>query len=169
MDLYLLRHGEAAARDACLYPDDAQRPLTAAGKKQMGRIAKGMRRLGLDFDLILSSPYQRARQTAAIVAREFGAGRLLESHEQLVPQAKVSGWIKEIQQKYDGLESLLLVGHDPFLSCLVSFLLAGTSEAFVSMKKAGLCKLEVARWRNGPCAVLKWLLTPQQIQRIAKG
>ena len=68
MELYILRHAIAVERGSPGFEEDSTRPLTPAGEGKMRQIAKGMRALSVDPDLILSSPYVRARQTAEIVA-----------------------------------------------------------------------------------------------------
>ena len=72
MELYLLRHAIAVEREH-FCGEDRERPLTPAGIKKMRRIARGMKAMKLSFDLILTSPYERAKDTAALVA-ERGAG-----------------------------------------------------------------------------------------------
>ena len=73
MDLYLLRHGIAVEPGSPGYAKDADRPLTPEGERKLGQIAEAMEALELSFDLILSSPYVRARQTAEIVAATLKA------------------------------------------------------------------------------------------------
>src|SRR5256885_16047970 len=71
MQIYLLRHAIAETRDPERYPVDANRPLTREGRGRMARAARGMRSLGLRFDLVLTSPLVRARQTARLVVPVF--------------------------------------------------------------------------------------------------
>ena len=71
MNLYIIRHAIAVDEGTPEYEDDSQRPLTDKGKKKMRQIAKGLRALGVEFDLILSSPYVRAKETAEILADVF--------------------------------------------------------------------------------------------------
>jgi len=61
----------------------------------------------------------------------------------------------------------LLVGHEPYLSELISLLVAGDSSLCVVMKKGGLCKLSVETLKHGRCACLEWLLTPKQMALMA--
>jgi phosphohistidine phosphatase len=166
MELYILRHGIAGVRDQSRYPDDSQRPLTDDGIRKMKQVAKGMKTLGLNFDLILSSPYTRARQTAEIVAKELKAQRLLELTAHLEPGGDPEGLIKDILSHESSLRSLLLVGHEPYLSEFVSMLIAGTEDLAITLKKGGICKLEVSGLRYGCCGTLEFLLAPGQIRRI---
>ena len=71
MNLYIIRHAIAVNEGTDGYESDSERPLTDKGRKKMREIAKGLRNLGVEFDLILSSPYVRARETAEILADVF--------------------------------------------------------------------------------------------------
>ena len=71
MELYILRHGIAVERGTPGYRKDADRPLTPEGKEKVHQIAEAILGMELKFDLILSSPYARAEQTAKIVAGEL--------------------------------------------------------------------------------------------------
>ena len=72
MDVFVLRHGDAG-KTIPSGVSDAKRPLTVAGEKEMIVISKALRKMGVTFDVILTSPLKRARQTADIVAKEFKA------------------------------------------------------------------------------------------------
>src|ERR1700751_3425189 len=85
MNLYLLRHGLAVDLGEHGINRDADRPLTAKGKAKLGKIATAMQAIDLSFDLILSSPYLRARQTAEIFADSFNARKRVELSEALTP------------------------------------------------------------------------------------
>lgn len=168
MELYFLRHAIAVERGVPGFRDDRKRPLTRKGAQKMRRIAKGMRRLGLDFDLILSSPYVRAKCTAEIVAAAFDAKEKLQFSNPLAADADSQRLIAELKKSHRPRKSILLVGHEPFMSQLISVLLTGNRAAQVVLKKGGLCKLTIGSLRHGPCAKLEWLLTPRQLVRIGK-
>ncbi len=166
MELYLLRHAIAAPHGAAGYERDADRPLTAEGEKKMRRIAEGMQALDLSFDLILSSPFTRARQTAEITAKVFSAEKKLKFTDHLAVGGGTKVLIDELNGKYGSLDSILLVGHEPSLSQLISLLISGDAGLSITMKKGGLCKLTVELLRHGRCATLEWLLAPGQMTRI---
>lgn len=165
MKLYLLRHGKAVEREAS--GDDASRPLTDEGRERTRSVAQGMRRLGLEFDLILSSPLARARETAEIVAEAFDAAGKLRFTDRLADSDAHAALIREIRALRPQPDSLLLVGHEPDLGELVSLLLGSASALPIRFKKAGLCCLSVAGIEPGPCAVLEWLLAPKQLRLLA--
>lgn len=167
MNLYLMRHAIAEARDASVYPDDSLRPLSGPGRRKMVKIAGGLKELGLAFDLILSSPYLRARETAEIMAKRFGLKNHLVFTENLAPLGQPDQLIAEIRAQYL-VENLLLVGHEPYLSSLASMLLTGHAGLEIIMKKGGLCCLSLSEPRYAQCAVLEYLLTPGQMTVMAQ-
>jgi len=167
MNLYLLRHGIAVDPGTPGILSDADRPLTAKGEEKLEQIAKGMAALELSFDLILSSPYLRARQTAEIVADAFSARKRIEFTDSLTPGANPKKLIEVLKRRHPAVESVLLCGHEPYLSALISYLVSGDAGLWVVMKKGGLCKLVIESLKPGRCAILEWLLTPKQMALMA--
>ena len=166
MNLYLLRHAKAEERSA-RFPDDSKRPLTDDGEKEMFRVAEGMRAMELCFDLILSSPFIRAKRTAEIVAEVFKFKKLRFT-KHLASGADARNLIEEFNNDYPSLKNILLVGHEPDLSRLISLLCTGGKNLSLNFKKAGLCKLTVNELRAGHCAQLEWLLKPGQLVKLGK-
>ena len=164
--LLILRHGIAVARGDPAYPLDSDRPLTNKGLKRMRRIADGMRRLHVGFELILSSPYKRALETAFAVARDYRAGQSVQSLHALKAEVLPEEVIRALMDKYTSFNRILLVGHEPQLSALVSTLTSGNASARPLLKKGGLCRLQIDRLEQGKCATLVWLLTPRQLLNI---
>ncbi len=164
MNLFLLRHGLAVERAEFHFASDPLRPLTPKGKRQLRKIAGAMRAMELRFDVILSSPLVRARQTAEIVAADLKLEKRLVFADELKP----GGEAKKIVQKISGLKKVpgsgLLVGHEPDLGELISLLVTGKTGAGFALKKAGLAKLEMEKLCFGKCAALAWLLTPAQMK-----
>jgi phosphohistidine phosphatase len=163
MNLFLLRHGIAVERGTVGCETDADRPLTPKGERRLGQIADAMDAMGLTFSLILSSPYVRARQTAEIIADALGLKKKLEFSEALMPGGDAKALIAKLNKLDPMPENVLLVGHEPFLSELISTLTSGDPGVGIDFKKGGLCKLEVESLRHGRCATLAWLLTPRQM------
>jgi phosphohistidine phosphatase len=164
MNLYILRHGIAAEPGAPGFKTDADRPLISKGRRQLGPIAAAMQRLGLDFDLVLASPFLRARQTAEIVAGSLKLKKRLAFSDALTPDGDPKVLIRQLNELKPAPENVLLVGHEPYLSRLVALLISGGETAGIELKKGGLCKLETAALRLGRCATLTWLLTPKQMK-----
>jgi phosphohistidine phosphatase len=167
MDLYFLRHGVAVDLEVGGGLSDAERPLTAEGQRKMRAIAKGMSALELSFDLVLSSPALRAWQTARIAARGLNALEQLKLADCLAPGADPKQIVENLRRLDPALQRVLLVGHEPDLSQLVSLLVAGNTSLGVVFKKGGLCKLAVESLKPSRCAALEWLLTPKQLIALA--
>ena len=168
MNLFILRHGVAVERDPQSFPDDSRRPLTLKGEDRVRLVCDAMQALELSFDQILASPFLRCRQTAEIVAGTLGLRRVLEFRAELVPDGDPKALIRFVNRLQPVPENLLLVGHEPYLSRLMSLLISGTDAAFIDLKKNGMAKLEVAqKLRHGQCATLNWLLTPRQLGLLA--
>ncbi len=162
-EIYVLRHGIAIERGTRGYTKDSDRPLTPEGCKKMRRIARMLRRFKLSFDLILSSPYVRARQTAEIVAKVLKAEDRMKFSEHLAAEGDAEELVEQLRRLYHSPQSILLVGHEPDLSQLISVLLTGQPNLALTLKKGGLCKLNVQRLVYGRCATLEWLLTPRHM------
>jgi phosphohistidine phosphatase len=167
MNLYILRHGIAVERGTPGYAKDADRPLTPEGERKLASIGEAMQRLELSFDLILTSPYVRAQQTAEIVAKVLGARKKLEFSDALVPDGSMQELVGSLNRHRPVPDSVLLVGHEPYLSGLISLLVSGKENCCVVLKKGGLCKLTTESLRPGRCAALEWLLTPKQMALMA--
>lgn len=162
MNLYVLRHGIAAERDARRYPDDGLRPLTGKGVARMRREAAGMRALGLRLDAIISSPLLRARQTAEIAREALGAP--LSISDALVPGAHPALLLAEIAATRGDAAAVMVVGHEPHLGRLVAFALTGSADDEIArLKKGALCCL---RLDDDGVGQLLWALTPAQVRAL---
>lgn len=167
MRLYLMRHGIAVELGEQGIFQDSQRPLTETGRKKVRKIAKGLGVLEVKFDLLLSSPYLRARETAEILADEFAAGARCQVVDSLAPPLNFPEVISALTQP-QRLENLVLVGHEPDISGLISLLLTGETGLGVTLKKGGVCALSIwGELRPGRCAQLEWLATPAQLIGLA--
>ena len=164
MELFLLRHGVAVERGDLDFQNDAARPLTAKGKRQLRETATALRRLKIEFDLIWSSPLVRARQTAEIIAAAGKAKKRLVFVEELQPGGGVKKLAAKIAAQKPTPAKLLLVGHEPDLSELLSLLVTGQTGGGFALKKGGLARMDVEKFRAGKCATLIWLLTPKQLK-----
>ena len=160
MNLYVIRHAIAVDEGTPDYESDSERPLTEKGRKKMRQVAKGLRNLGVEFDLILSSPYVRARETAEILADVFKMKKNLAFSDNLIPLGNPELLIGEVNEKYS-VDSLALVGHEPYLSILVGLLVAENAKVDITLKKGGVCYLTADDLRHSEHrATLEWLLTP---------
>ncbi len=164
MDLYLLRHAIAVERGTPGFARDADRPLTPEGEEKMREAAEGMKRFGLRFDRLFASPYLRARGTAEIVAAVIGGS--VEFNDALTPDGDPREVLRLLRALPERESSILLVGHEPYLSRLLSTTLTGTDALSVTLKKGGLCKVVTANPVFGRSASLEWLMTPRQMRML---
>ncbi|MBK6791462.1 MAG: phosphohistidine phosphatase SixA [Anaerolineales bacterium] len=165
MNLYLIRH--AIAEEESSSGEDSQRALTDKGAKKMRQVAKGLKILGIEFDFILSSPYLRAYQTAEILGDVFKMKKKVVQSENLTPMGDPDLLLAEINEKYS-VNSLAIVGHEPYLSTLVSLLVAGGAPVEMTFKKGGICHLSTDDLHHTHKATLEWLLTPGVMVEIAE-
>jgi phosphohistidine phosphatase len=167
MNLYLLRHGIAVDPSAPDFANDAERPLTPKGRRRLRQIAEAMGALKISFDLILSSPYVRARQTAEIVTKALKRKKKLKFTEELTPGGNPRSVIQQLNDLRPRPKNVLLVGHEPYLSKLIALLTAGNTSMEIDLKKGSLCKLETESLRYARCATLVCLLAPRHLALMA--
>jgi len=155
MHLYFLRHGLAGQR-ADWHGSDFDRPLTEDGKKRMLREAAAIKKLKLDVEVIVTSPLVRAYQTAKIVARKLNLLDRLFIEELLKPGFRPDA-LQEIVKKYAAAGTLLLVGHEPDFSTVISHIIGGGR---VVCKKGGLAFVDLQQ-PNDLQGELVWLIPPK--------
>jgi phosphohistidine phosphatase len=156
MLIYLLRHG--IAEDARAGQPDAERALTGEGRDKLRRVLKRARAADADPGVILSSPYRRALETAAVAAEVLGYKGEIVRTPALTPDAAPPGAWGDIRERKDE-RSILLASHEPLMSSLAAFLLDSPT-LMVDMKKAALVAIECSRFGPKPHGTLKWMLTP---------
>lgn len=167
MNLYIVRHAIAVERGAPGYDDDSQRPLTEAGRRKMKKIVKGLHQMEVELDVILTSPYVRAHDTALILAKEFEMKDKVALSDNLIPPGNFESLINELHEKYN-VNNLALVGHEPMLSSLVSWLATGNTDMKVTLKKGGVAYLSADNIYQNGRATLNWLLTPALMVQLSK-
>jgi phosphohistidine phosphatase len=137
MELYFIRHGIAEDRSEDL--PDGDRRLTAKGIDKTHRIAQRLQHIGIEFDLILSSPLTRAQQTAQLLL-ERGLSPHLETFSPLAPATDIAAGLEQLITEYGQRSNrcLALVGHQPDLSHWAEYLVFGTPQDKIVLKKAGI-------------------------------
>ena len=137
MEVYLIRHGIAADREA--YTNDGERPLTDKGYQKTEKVARRLWEIGLRFDLILTSPLIRACQTAEIL-QNVGLSEKIEEFAPLAPDGDIQAWVSWwFQWRYNSHRSCLaLVGHQPNLGNWAETLVWGNAPGKLVVKKAGV-------------------------------
>ncbi|MGQ9898264.1 MAG: phosphohistidine phosphatase SixA [Acidobacteriota bacterium] len=169
MQLYLMRHAMAHDLGVDGSHTDAERTLTAEGRANTRMAAQAMRRLELDFDAIWTSPLARAHQTADIVSESLKKTHCLREVPELALGAAPERVIQVLRRLERG-SHVLLVGHEPDLSRLVSFLVWGSlADDRLDFKKGALCRLDGRFGLGSGKATLRWFLTPKQLRLLAGG
>ena len=149
-----MRHSAAVPEDE--WPgDDRSRPLTKRGREVARQVARRLAEMGADLDIVLSSPYVRATQTAAIVAKIAASVDVPALDERLVPGFGV-GELREILAQHSDAAALMLVGHESDFSVVIGEIIGGGR---VTMKKAGVALVDVSS-PPLPEGRLVWLATP---------
>lgn len=142
MELYLIRHGIAEEKSENIA--DGERALTKEGYKKTEKVAQRLKELGLQFDLILTSPLVRARQTSEILLNH-GLSSKLEECDDLAGEGDISDWLKFwLEPKnYSSDTKLALVGHEPSLTSWGEILLWGDAKERIVLKKAGMIGIKL--------------------------
>ena len=168
MDLVVIRHAIAGTREefAETGEDDSFRPLKRKGAKRMRRAVKGLKALVPHIDLLATSPYVRAAQTADIVADAY-PGLTPFLLDALAPEGERRAVLSWLQMQADDAV-VAVVGHEPSLGDLVSWLLASPDTRFLELKKGGACELTWPTHVTAGDAHLLWMLTAGQLRRIGK-
>ena len=167
MKLLIIRHGPAGDPEAWQAEgrDDRLRPLTPKGKKEVRKAAAGLHQLVPTLDLLATSPWIRAAETAQLVGAEYGCKVTdLEALTSDHAPKDLAPWL----QGQRGKRSLGLVGHEPHLGLLVGYLLSGKSASFIELKKGGACLVEMEDLSRAGSGILQWLLTDRELRRLAE-
>ena len=158
MDLYLIRHAHALALGERGVTSDDDRPLSEKGEAQAVALAKSLHQRGVHFDKLCSSPLLRARQTAAILVREWKRADLeIEILDSLIPEGKPRK-IGKALLKVSGAK-VALVGHMPSMGLLASWLI-GDKSINLEMAKAGAALVTCGDLPSKGLGSLRWLVTP---------
>jgi phosphohistidine phosphatase len=166
MKILLVRHGLAGSANPKAWPDDDLRPLTVKGGKQFGKAALGLRALGLKPMRILTSPAERTRQTAELLAEamKLKTDSMLAAPElhHGTPPGKAMAKLSRMRLP----RSIALVGHQPWLGEFLSLLIDGSESARIGLDKGGACLVEADALGKGK-GELVWLMTQDQLAALA--
>jgi phosphohistidine phosphatase len=169
MELYLLRHGLAQhglaeqrpAEERSATHRDSDRVLTAEGIVQLQRVMELARDAGVRPSLIASSPYARAKQTAAIAARTLEyRGKVLHSPAFAPDSSPFRAW--EEVRAHDGETSLLVAAHEPLLSSTVAWF-AGSTREMIRFVPAAMVRIDFAVLGPHPQGVMRWMISPELV------
>jgi phosphohistidine phosphatase len=163
-ELYLIRHGLAEERGEA-WPDDAKRPLTDQGILRLRQAARGLARLGVSFDVILTSPLVRARQTAEVVASALDSRPSIVGIESLAPGGTFQSVFADVE-KHARRSRIALVGHEPEVGELAGRLVG--SRRPLEFKKGAICRIDVEALPPSDPGTLRWFVTPKILRSLRK-
>jgi phosphohistidine phosphatase len=163
-ELYLIRHGIAAERGDA-WPDDNKRPLTDEGVRRLRKMAAGLVVMGVGFDVMLTSPLIRAKQTAELIAAELKPQPTIAVTDALSPGASYSSVLDELG-KHARRRRIALVGHEPGMGALAARLMG--SRHALAFKKGAVARIDVAALPPTGAGSLAWFLTPKLLRKLGK-
>jgi phosphohistidine phosphatase len=163
MEIIILRHGPAGESEdwAKTGRPDSERPLTDDGRRRARGSARGRAVLAGKVDLVATSPWTRARQTAELAAKELGAP--LAETDLLLPHrspGSLAKWLAGLKN-----ERVVLVGHEPHLSKVIGWFLTGDERSYVALKKGQAALLQTAK-AEGARATLVWSVPSRALRRL---
>lgn len=166
MELYIVRHGIAVDREDPNCPADPERFLTSEGMEKTRQVARGVAEVATVPDLMLTSPYLRAVQTAELFAEalEYPKHKIAKS-DLLLPGAESLQLFRELAKNKE-LSTIFVFGHAPHLDDVIATAV-GTNHHVSSLKKAGVALVELKRLVP-PSGELVWLATPKLLRKAGK-
>ncbi len=158
MHVFVIRHG--IAEEAAAGQSDADRELTPEGEHKVKQAVKGMKRLDIELERIIASPWQRARHTAELLAPICRAAPLGTEMLCQSPTAELLALIA------DRNETTGVVGHEPWLGELVAWLAFGDMRhhAALELKRSGVVWLEGTAVPGG--MTVRAILPPSILARV---
>jgi phosphohistidine phosphatase len=163
-ELYLIRHAVAEERGEA-WPDDAKRPLSDEGMSRMRKAVRGLARLGVSIDVVLTSPLVRTRQTAEIVAAGLLPRPAIVSVDALTPAGTFAALAADLE-KHAKKTSIALVGHEPNIGEIAARLIG--SRHPIVFKKGAVCRIDVEQLPPHGPGDLRWFLPPRTLRNIQK-
>ena len=167
MKVLVVRHATAEDKEefARTGKSDDLRPLTPAGKREMREVTRGLREIVPGIDILATSPLVRAVQTAEILGDSYE--RKLVSIESLRPEARYEDfaiWARG----HGGAKTVAIVGHEPHLSGLVSWMLASSRRSLLELKKGAACLLEFEGAPGAGAGTLLWSMAPKHLRAVGR-
>ena len=161
MIIYFVRHASAGERVANLKKDE-KRPLDADGIQQCGYVGRALAAANVQPDVIISSPFKRATQTASLIGNEIGYEGKLQLDPAMQPAATFADF-QRMLEKYAKHEAIMVVGHNPSITDFLARIITKSgSAALVEFKKGAVACTETQR----QAARLKWFITPKLARAI---
>ena len=162
VELYLVRHAVAADRGD-EWPDDAQRPLTERGRVRFADVVRGLRRLDVTLDTIVTSPLLRARQTAELLAAGLPGKAVVRTMEALAPGHPPAAVLTQAARTVRS-GRVAVVGHEPGLGELAAHIIG--AQRALAFKKGGVCRIDLGGFSARRPGALIWFLPPKILRQL---
>ena len=172
MELFILRHGETSKR----LPTSGglDRSLTYTGTTEIKNIANSIKKLRIKIDLIVTSPIFSCKQTGEIISDLFNKRIPIIICNDLKPEGKFVDFYNKIS-KYNDTSSILIVGHEPYLSNMINDIISNSdadrnynkNNKNIILKKAGLSRIKITSTIPKLKGELRWLLTPRILKKLS--
>jgi phosphohistidine phosphatase len=172
LELFILRHGETSKRLS--RSGGLDRPLTYTGTTDIKNIADSIKKLRIKIDLIVTSPLSSCKQTGEIINDLFNKRIPIIICNHLKPEGELLDFYNKIS-KYKDTSSILIVGHEPYLSSMINDIISNNdadrnynkNNNNIILKKAGLSRIKITSTVPKLKGELRWLLTPRILKKIA--
>jgi phosphohistidine phosphatase len=164
ISLYLIRHGVAAERGEA-WPDDSKRPLVQRGVVRLRQAAAALTGLKVSFDVILTSPLARARQTADLLAAGLSSHPPIHTIESLSPGGSYAAFLDDLA-RHSRRSHIACVGHEPDLGQFAARLLGAKRP--IEFKKGAICRIDLDALPLGGAGHLRWFVTPRMLRRMVR-
>ena len=163
MDVYLIRHADAAPLGEKGTTDDAERPLTPEGVQQAKVVAAGLQARGVRLTQLISSPLLRAQQTAEYIQNSWeGPAPELRLCDDLAPGGKLKRLGRLLRKS--GAEAVGLVGHQPDIGRIAGWLI-GDRKVQIDFAKGGVACIHCVDGADKGLGTLIWLVTPEWLAK----
>ncbi len=163
-ELYFIRHGLAEERGDA-WPDDSKRPLTDEGMSRIRKAARGLARIGVTIEVVLTSPLVRARQTAEQLAAGLDPRPSMVNVDSLAPDGSYAAVIADLE-KHGRKSRIALVGHEPMIGELAARFIG--SRHPIEFRKGAVCRIDLEDLPPAGPGELRWYLTPKILRALKK-
>ncbi|HEY5737347.1 MAG TPA: histidine phosphatase family protein [Nitrososphaeraceae archaeon] len=173
MELFILRHGETSKRLS--RSGGLDRPLTYTGTADIKNIANSIKKLRIKIDLIVTSPISSCKETGEIINDMFEKRIPIIFCNDLKPEGEILDFYNKIS-KYEDKSSILIVGHEPYLSSMINDIISNNDvdrnynknhKNNIILKKAGLSRIKITSTVPKFKGELRWLLTPRILKKLS--
>ncbi len=164
LSLYLVRHALAAERGEA-YPDDSLRPLTPKGMAKFRKAVEGLARFDVAVDVVLTSPFTRARQTADILAAGLSGSPPVVEIDALRPGTRFEQLVQAVA-KHTEASAIAVVGHEPDIGETAGRLVGASGP--LAFGKGAVCRIDFDQWPPEDPGRIRWFVTQKILRKVGE-